>query len=66
MALMLFAFISLMSVSISSFETTLPYKVTEPTLARLVFRQENPDLSVIDPELKNYIYVFTMEVLLKP
>ncbi len=49
-----------------SFETTLPYKVTEPTLARLVFRQENPDFSVIDPELKNYIYVFTMEVLLKP
>ncbi len=49
-----------------SFETTLPYKVKEPTLARLTFRQDNPDLSVSDPELKKYMYVFTMEVMLHP
>lgn len=49
-----------------SFETTLPYKVTEPTLARLVFRQENPELYVSDPDLKKIIYIYTMEVLLKP
>ncbi len=48
------------------FETTLPYKVTEPTLARLVFRQDNPEISVSDPELKKYIYVYTMEVMLHP
>ena len=49
-----------------SFETTLPYKVTEPTLARLSFHQDNPDLSVSDPELEKLIYVYTMEVLLNP
>jgi hypothetical protein len=49
-----------------AFETTLPYKVTEPTLARLVFRQDNPEITVSDPELKKYIYVYTMEVMLHP
>jgi hypothetical protein len=49
-----------------TFETTLPYKVTEPTLARLVFRQDNPEITVSDPELKKYIYVYTMEVMLHP
>ena len=49
-----------------AFETTLPYKVTEPTLARLSFHQDNPELTVSDPELKRYVYVYTMEVLLKP
>lgn len=49
-----------------SFETTLPYKVTQPTLARLTFRQDNPSLSVVDPDLKRNIYVYTMEVLLNP
>ena len=49
-----------------AFETTLPYKVKEPTLARLTFRQDNPALSVSDPELKKYVYVYTMEVMLNP
>ncbi|MBI5944129.1 MAG: hypothetical protein HY864_07160 [Chloroflexi bacterium] len=49
-----------------SFETTLPYKVTEPTLARLSFRQDNSALSIADPDLKKYVYIYTMEVLLNP
>ncbi|MBC7878765.1 MAG: hypothetical protein H7Y59_16460 [Anaerolineales bacterium] len=53
-------------IETQEFETTLPYKITEPTEARLTFRQDNPLLSVTDPELKNYIYVYTMEVLLNP
>lgn len=47
------------------FETTLPYKVTEPTLARLSIHQESPDL-VDDPDLKQYIYVHTIELMLYP
>lgn len=53
-------------VDTQDFETTLPYKVTEPTLVRLTIRQDNPLLSVTDPDLKNYIYVYTTEVLLYP
>lgn len=53
-------------IETQSFETTIPYKVTEPTWVRLTIRQDNPWLSVLDPELVNYIYVFTMELLLKP
>ena len=49
-----------------AFETTLPYKVTEPTRARLTFHQENPLLSVVDPDLLKYIYVYTIDILLKP
>ncbi len=49
-----------------SFETTLPYKIKEPTPARLVFRQDNPELVVSDPDLKKYIYVYSMEVMLNP
>ncbi len=48
------------------FETTLSYKVTEPTLARLTFRQDNPLLSVTDPELAKYVYVYSVEVTLNP
>ena len=48
------------------FETVLPYKVSEPTPARLTFRQENPHLSVSDPELGKLIYVYTVEVILNP
>ncbi len=48
------------------FETSLPYKVTEPTLARLAIHQENPDLSVADPLLKKYIYFYSIEILLNP
>lgn len=49
-----------------SFETTLPYKVTEPTVARLSFRQDNPLLGVNDPELGKLIYVYTVEIVLNP
>ena len=48
------------------FETVLPYKVSEPTLARLTFRQENSLLSVSDPELGKLVYVYTAEVMLNP
>ena len=47
-------------------ETTLPYKVKEPTRARLVLRQDNPELLVVDSELNKYIYIFTLEVTLNP
>lgn len=53
-------------IETQSFETTLPYKVTEPTLARLTFRQDNPLLRVTDPELEKYIYVYSIEVTLNP
>ena len=53
-------------VETESFETTVPYKVTEPTLARLTFRQDNPLISVPDAELSRNIYVYSMEVLLNP
>lgn len=49
-----------------SFETTLPYKVTEPTAARLSFRQDNPLLGVTDPELGKLIYIYTVEIILNP
>jgi hypothetical protein len=41
------------------FSTTVPFKVTEPTLARLSLRQ-------MDPVLNAPIYVYTQEVWLKP
>ena len=53
-------------IDTQQFETTLPYKVTEPTLARLTFRQDNPLLSVSDPVLNRSMYIYTMEVLLNP
>jgi hypothetical protein len=49
-----------------SFETTLPYKVSEPTTARLVFRQDNPSLSVSDAELGTLVYLHSIEVTLNP
>jgi len=49
-----------------NFQTSLPYKVTKPTLARLSFRQENPQLGVEDPELGKAVYVYTMEITLNP
>lgn len=48
------------------FETTLPYKVSEPTTARLVFRQDNPSLGVSDPELGTLVYLHSIEVILNP
>ncbi|NOH03315.1 MAG: hypothetical protein HND47_15820 [Chloroflexi bacterium] len=53
-------------IDTQSFETTLPYKVSEPTPARLTFRQDNPLLGVEDPELGKLIYVYTVEVILNP
>jgi hypothetical protein len=48
------------------FETVIPYKVSEPTPARLTFRQENPLLAISDPDLGKLIYLYTIEVLLNP
>ena len=58
--------LSLPETETQPFETTLPYKVSEPTAARLTFRQENPFLSVSDPELGKLMYVYTVEVFLNP
>jgi hypothetical protein len=52
-------------IDTESFETTLPYKVTEPTLVRLAIHQDNLDFPS-DPELKKYIYVHTLELMLYP
>ena len=41
------------------FETTLPYKVSEPTLARLTIRQD-------DDRIDGLYYVYSQEVLLNP
>ena len=41
------------------FETTLPYKVAEPTLARLTIRQD-------DDRIDGLFYVYSQEVLLNP
>jgi hypothetical protein len=58
--------LSFNGIDTQSFETTLPYKVTEPTLARLTFRQDNPLLGVADSELQKYIYVYSVEITLHP
>jgi hypothetical protein len=52
-------------VDTESFKTTLPYKVTEPTLVRLTIHQDNIDLPS-DPDLKKYTYVHTIELMLYP
>ncbi len=41
------------------FETTIPYKVSEPTLARLTIRQD-------DDRINGLFYVYSQEVLLNP
>lgn len=41
------------------FSTTLPYKVSEPTPARLVLRQD-------DDRLNGYIYLYSQEITLNP
>ena len=53
-------------IETQSFETFLPYKVSEPTLARLTFRQDNPLLRVSDSDLQKYMYVYSVEVTLNP
>lgn len=58
--------INMNGIDTQSFETTLPYQVTEPTPVRLTFRQENPLLLVSDNVVGTYIYVYTVEVILNP
>ena len=41
------------------FETTIPYKVFQPTLARLVLRQD-------DDRLEGQVYIYSQEILLNP
>lgn len=41
------------------FETTIPYKVTEPTLARLTIRQD-------DDRIPGLYYVYSQEIMLNP
>ena len=41
------------------FETTIPYRVVEPTLARLTIRQD-------DDRMSGLFYVYTQEILLNP
>lgn len=41
------------------FETTIPYKISEPTLARLTIRQD-------DDRMDGLFYVYSQEVLLNP
>jgi hypothetical protein len=41
------------------FETTIPYKVTEPILARLTIRQD-------DDRMSGLFYVYSQTVLLNP
>lgn len=53
-------------IDTEAFETTLPYKVTEPTLARLSIHQDNLEFDISDPDLKKYIYLYTLEVMLYP
>jgi len=48
------------------FETVLPYKVSEPTPARLTFRQDNSQLGISDPDLGKLVYVYSVEVILNP
>ncbi|MCA1899080.1 MAG: hypothetical protein LDL50_00085 [Chloroflexi bacterium] len=52
-------------VETQSFETTLPYKVTEPTRVRLSLHQDNLDFDN-DPELKQYVYLHSIELTLYP
>lgn len=58
--------LSLSGTDTQPFETVLPYNVTEPTSARLTFRQDNPALSVVDPELGRLVYLFSVDVILNP
>jgi len=47
------------SINAQLFETTIPYKITEPTLARLVIRQD-------DDRMTGIFYLYSQEVLLNP
>jgi len=47
------------TINPQKFETNIPYKITEPTLARLTIRQD-------DDRIPGLFYVYTREVLLNP
>ncbi len=51
--------LNMKSVNPQLFETTLPYKVTEPTLARLTIRQD-------DDRIPGLFYLYSQEILLNP
>ncbi|MEP7134048.1 MAG: hypothetical protein ABI904_03855 [Chloroflexota bacterium] len=51
--------LTIQSIDPQLFETTIPYKVTEPTLARLTIRQE-------DDRMSGLFYVYSQVVLLNP
>lgn len=51
--------LTLSGTDIQEFSTTLPYRVTEPVMARLSIRQ-------MDPLLNGPIYVYTQEIMLNP
>lgn len=51
--------LSVTTIQPQLFETTIPYKVTEPTLARLTIRQD-------DDRMPGLFYVYSQEVLLNP
>jgi hypothetical protein len=53
-------------IDTQSFETVLPYKVSEPTPVRLTFRQDNSLLIVSDPVLGRLAYLYSIEVVLNP
>lgn len=58
--------LSLNGTETQPFETILPYNVSEPITARLTFRQDNPLLSVSDPELGRLAYVYSVDIILNP
>jgi len=51
--------LSVNAINPQLFETTIPYKVTEPTSVRLVIRQD-------DDRMPGVFYVYTQEILLNP
>lgn len=51
--------LSVNAINPQLFETTIPYKVTEPTSVRLVIRQD-------DDRMPGVFYVYTQEILLTP
>jgi hypothetical protein len=51
--------LSVNAINPQIFETTIPYKVTEPTSVRLVIRQD-------DDRMPGVFYIYTQEILLNP
>jgi len=51
--------LSVNAINPQLFETTIPYKVTEPTFVRLVIRQD-------DDRMPGVFYIYTQEILLNP